>query len=125
MDVTDLKEIKPRAMTFTEFEEYCDFLEENAKQEKEETGINKDAAMLKAKNRLSKWVMEHIYNIDVAKLKCSWMTITKFVDQTETLTMKSELDDEKNSETSGNGESEAAQDFAKLAEKPLNNGAEN
>ena len=112
-------------MTFTEFEEYCDFLEENEKQEKEETGINKDAAMLKAKNRLSKWVMQHIYNIDVAKLKCSWMTITKFVDQTEKLTMKSELEDEKNSEKSGNGESEAVQDSAKLAEKPLNNGAEN
>ncbi len=103
----EIKGKKARAMTFPEFEKYTDFLAEHETEEKEELETAKDSAALKAKNRNAKWIMKEIYGIDTATLDCSWMTVIKFVDETERLSMKSEGEDEKNLLTSGNGELKA------------------
>lgn len=110
-----IKDLEIRGMTFDEFERYCEKLDELEEQEKKG-----EISTLKKKMETAKWVMKNIYDMDVKDMKCTAFTILKIANKTDTLTMKSEIEDEKNLNKSGIGELKEGQGSAKPAEKQQN-----
>ena len=93
----EIKDIKPRALTIDEYEKYLDFIEETDKKV-----ADKKVSLRKSAYELAKWVAKEIYHVE--ELDCTPGTLFDILNKTVTLTDKSELADEKNSEASGTGE---------------------
>ena len=90
--------MEARKMTFTEYDEYLDLMEKL-----KEKSDNKEITMRKMGFELARWVLEKIYNIDLTKEVYS-NALWELFEKTVALTEEREIKDEKNSETSGNGE---------------------
>ena len=105
-------EFNLRKMSPAEYEAYLDKLDEFT-----EKVNKKELTPRKFAYKTMEWGVKTIYGIDIKNTELSPGTVQ--------MTEKSELDDEKNSEKSGSGESGAEQDSAKLAEKQPNSGAGN
>ena len=86
-----------RAMTLTEYEKYLGYLNECY-----EKVNNKEIQTYEMGMLVMKWVAKEIYGIDPYTLRPG--TLKHLSDKTIELTEKSEIEDEKNSVTSGIGE---------------------
>lgn len=95
-----IKEIKIRALTMDEYEKYLDFIEDTDKKVQD-----KKISLRKSAYELAKWVAKEIYHLE--DLNCTPGTLFDLLNKTVELTDKSEIEDEKNSEKSGIGESKA------------------
>ena len=80
-----------------EYEKYLDFIEDTDQKVKD-----KKISLRKSAYELAKWVATEIYGIE--DLSCTPGTLFDILNKTVELTDKSELEDEKNSVTSGIGE---------------------
>ena len=92
-----IKDIKVRPLTMDEYEKYLDFIEDTDQKVKD-----KKISLRKSAYELAKWVAKEIYGIE--DLTCTPGTLFDILNKTVELTDKSELEDEKNSVTSGIGE---------------------
>ena len=113
-------EFNLRKMSPAEYEEYLDKLDEFT-----EKVNKKELTPRKFAYKTMEWGVKTIYGIDIKNTELSIGTLFDIFEKTVQMTEKSELDDEKNSEKSGSGESGAEQDSVKLAEKQPNSGAGN
>ena len=92
-----IKEVEIRALTMDEYEKYLDFIEDTDQKVKD-----KKISLRKSAYELAKWVAKEVYHVD--DLSCTPGTLFDLLNKTVELTDKSELEDEKNSVTSGIGE---------------------
>ena len=90
-------EIKIKAMGLDQYEKYLAFISDGY----EEVNAKKKRAAEFALEA-QKWVVKEIYGLDPYEMRPG--TLRYIADKTVELTEKSEIEDEKNSETSGNGE---------------------
>lgn len=91
-------ETKARALTVNE---YCQF--EEYRGELVSKLENKEITETKQNMEIMKWVLEHIYGMDLDKTVFSFK-VMNLANETLSLTFENEEDDEKNSEKSGTGE---------------------
>lgn len=92
------KNMEIKKMTFAEYDEYLDLMEKL----KDKTDA-KEISMRKMGFELAKWVLEKIYGIDLTKEEYS-NALWELFEKTVALTEEREIENEKNSVTSGNGE---------------------
>lgn len=92
-----IKDIKIRPLTMDEYEKYLDFIEDTDEKVKD-----KKITLRKSAYELAKWVAKEIYHLE--DLNCTPGTLFDILNKTIEMTDKSELEDEKNSVTSGIGE---------------------
>lgn len=92
-----IKDVEIRALTMDEYEKYLDYIEDTDKKVQD-----KKISLRKSAYELAKWVAKEIYHIE--ELNCTPGTLFDLLNRTVELTDKSEIEDEKNSVTSGIGE---------------------
>lgn len=91
-------EIKARALTVNEYCQFEEYREELVSKLK-----NKEITETKQNTEIMKWVLEHIYGMDLDKTVFSFK-VMNLANETLSLTFKNEEEDEKNSGKSGTGE---------------------
>lgn len=90
-------EIKVKSMALDQYEKYLAYLDECYEKVNKKEMQTYEMGLL-----VMKWVAKEIYGLDPYELHPG--TLKYIADKTVAMTEKSEIDDEKNSEKSGNGE---------------------